>query len=156
TSPRQTCSSCVFRRSATWEACSTHTAWSSALRRFTSRCPTGWFRASRAIWTRRSSPPASPASCAGPGARSRLRAPMTECLFQLRWTGRFGNRMFQYAYGTTYAKLTGLPYMLPSEWEGTRLFRHQDHRVVDDDEIRLALNGADEGPEADGRRMDAV
>jgi hypothetical protein len=81
---------------------------------------------------------------------------MSEFLFQLRWTGRFGNRMFQYAYGATYAKLTGLPYWLPSEWEGTRLFRHQDHRVVDNEEIRLALNSADEGPEANERRMEAV
>jgi len=81
---------------------------------------------------------------------------MSEFLFQLRWSGRFGNRMFQYAYGATYAKVTGLPYILPSEWEGTRLFRHQDHRVVDNDEIRLALNSADEGPEANERRIEAV
>ncbi len=34
---------------------------------------------------------------------------------QLRWRGRFGNRMFQqYAYGATYARLTGLEYWLPS------------------------------------------
>lgn len=81
---------------------------------------------------------------------------MSGFLFQLRWTGRFGNRLFQYAYGATFAKLTGLPYVLPAEWEGTRLFRHQDHRVVDDHDIWLALNSRDEGHEANERRMQAV
>jgi len=81
---------------------------------------------------------------------------MSQFLFQLRWTGRFGNRMFQYAYGATYAKLTGLEYWLPSAWEGTRLFRHQEHRVVDDDEIREALKSPDEGAAANERRMEAV
>src|SRR5262245_66333528 len=81
---------------------------------------------------------------------------MSEFLLQLRWSGRFGNRMFQYAYGATYAKLTGLDYWMPSEWEGTRLFRQQDHRVVDNDEIRLALTSPDEGAAANERRMQAV
>jgi len=35
---------------------------------------------------------------------------MSEFLLQLRWSGRFGNRLFQYAYGATYAKLTGREY----------------------------------------------
>jgi hypothetical protein len=47
--------------------------------------------------------------------------------------------MFQYAYGATYAKLTGLEFWVPSDWEGNRLFRHQSHRVVEDDEIRGSL-----------------
>jgi hypothetical protein len=64
---------------------------------------------------------------------------MSEFLLQLRWNGRFGNRMFQYAYGATYAKLTGLEYWLPSEWEGTRLFKHQNHRIVENEEICLVL-----------------
>jgi hypothetical protein len=81
---------------------------------------------------------------------------MSEFLLQLRWSGRFGNRMFQYAYGATYAKLTGLAYWLPSEWEGTRLFRRQDHRVVEHDEIRLALARPDEGDTANEVRMQTV
>jgi hypothetical protein len=64
---------------------------------------------------------------------------MSEFLLQLRWSGRFGNRMFQYAYGATYRRLTGLEFWVPSEWEGTRLFKHQSHRVVENDEIRSAL-----------------
>jgi hypothetical protein len=81
---------------------------------------------------------------------------MSEFLLQLRWTGRFGNRLFQYAYGATYARLTGLEYWLPAAWEGTRLFRQQNHRVVEDDEIRLALTRSDEGAESNLKRMEAV
>jgi len=81
---------------------------------------------------------------------------MSEFLLQLRWTGRFGNRLFQYAYGATYARLTGLEFQLPSEWEGTRLFLRQTHRVVENEEIRLALRSPEEGAEANQRRMKMV
>ena len=81
---------------------------------------------------------------------------MSEFLLQLRWSGRFGNRLFQYAYGATYAKLTGLEYWMPSEWEGTRLFRQRNHRVVENDEIRLAFTSSDEGAASNERRMQAV
>lgn len=81
---------------------------------------------------------------------------MSAFLLQLRWSGRFGNRLFQYAYGATYAKLTGLDYFLPSEWEGTRLFAHQPHRVVERDDVRLALRDPEEGAAANARRMQAV
>jgi hypothetical protein len=64
--------------------------------------------------------------------------------------------MFQYAYGATYARLTGLEFWLPSEWEGTRLFRHQNHRVVENDEIRLALARPDEGTVANEENMLAI
>ena len=43
---------------------------------------------------------------------------MSEFLLQLRWRGRFGNRLFQYAYGATYARVTGLEFWTPAEWEG--------------------------------------
>lgn len=81
---------------------------------------------------------------------------MSAFLLQLRWTGRFGNRLFQYAYGATYARITGLDYWLPSAWEGTRLFRSQPHRVIEDDDIRRALADPDEGAGADQRRIAAV
>ena len=81
---------------------------------------------------------------------------MSEFLLQLRWRGRFGNRMFQYAYGATYARLTGLEFWIPSEWEGTRLFRHQPHRVVENDDIRLALTRSDDGAASDQQRLQAV
>jgi hypothetical protein len=81
---------------------------------------------------------------------------MSELLLQLRWTGRFGNRMFQYAYGATYARLTGLEFWLPADWEGTRLFRHQIHKVVENDEIRLALMPPDEGVASNQKRIESV
>ncbi|HXJ81386.1 MAG TPA: hypothetical protein VMS64_22245 [Candidatus Methylomirabilis sp.] len=64
---------------------------------------------------------------------------MSHFLLQLVWFGRFGNRMHQYAYGATYARLNNFEFWLPAEWEGTRLFGHQPHRVVENDEIRNAL-----------------
>jgi len=64
--------------------------------------------------------------------------------------------MFQYAYGATYARLTGLEFWLPAEWEGTRLFRQQNHRVVENNEIRLALTRPDEGAMSNQKRMQAV
>jgi hypothetical protein len=81
---------------------------------------------------------------------------MSEFLVQLRWSGRFGNRMCQYAYGATYARLTGLEFWLPAEWEGTRLFKHQPHRVVDNNDIRRALTMSDEGPDSNQLRLQAV
>jgi hypothetical protein len=77
-------------------------------------------------------------------------------LLQLRWTGRFGNRLLQYAYGATFARRTGLAYWLPSEWEGTRLFKPQPHAVVDNDEIRAALSQPEEGAASNVRRMAVV
>jgi len=59
------------------------------------------------------------------------------------WNGRFGNRMHQYAYGATYAKLTGAKFILASDWEGTYLFKNQHHTVAEQDEIRLYLNQSD-------------
>lgn len=56
------------------------------------------------------------------------------------WNGRFGNRMHQYAYATEYARTFGVDCILPSEWEGTRLFKPQPYRIVEDDELRLLLN----------------
>jgi len=81
---------------------------------------------------------------------------MSRFLLQLRWTGRFGNRMFQYAYGATYARLTGLEYWLPSEWEGTRLFGSQIHRVVENVEIRSALLAPEEGAASNQKKMNAT
>ena len=81
---------------------------------------------------------------------------MNEFLLQLRWTGRFGNRLFQYAYGATYARLTGLEFQLPSEWEGTRLFRHQIHRVIENEEIRRALRFPADGAQSNMQKMEVV
>jgi hypothetical protein len=81
---------------------------------------------------------------------------MNEFLLQLRWRGRFGNRMFQYAYGATYARVTGLEFWIPSEWEGTRLFKHQPHRVVENDDIRIALTDSGDSDASDAQRLQTV
>ena len=81
---------------------------------------------------------------------------MSEFLLQLRWNGRFGNRMFQYAYGATYARLTGREYWLPSAWEGTRLFKHQDHRIVENADIRHALAEPDDFYSKNQAKMEIV
>lgn len=42
------------------------------------------------------------------------------------WIGRFGNRMHQYAYGSTYSELNKVDFILPSEWEGSYLFKEKN------------------------------
>lgn len=42
---------------------------------------------------------------------------------QSRWIGRLGTRMFQYALGMTYARRFGVPFYIPSKWEGDILFQ---------------------------------
>jgi hypothetical protein len=56
------------------------------------------------------------------------------------WNGRFGNRMHQYAYGATYSKINSVKFILPSDWEGTKLFKNQIHEVCDNKEARLHIN----------------
>ena len=58
----------------------------------------------------------------------------------VHWNGRFGNRIHQYAYGVTYSKMFNVPFQLPSDWEGTHLFKRQYHTVVEDDTLRLEIN----------------
>lgn len=64
--------------------------------------------------------------------------------------------MFQYAYGATYARLTGRDYWLPSEWEGTRLFKGQEHPVVENEAIRLALAESDDAYTRNQAKMEVV
>jgi len=56
------------------------------------------------------------------------------------WNGRFGNRMHQYAYGATYSKINNVKFILPSDWEGTKLFKNQIHEVCDSKETKLHIN----------------
>jgi len=59
----------------------------------------------------------------------------------LHWIGRFGNRMFQYAFGCSYAKKFGCIFYMPSEWEGTLLFKENKYaKIITDDELRLHIN----------------
>lgn len=58
----------------------------------------------------------------------------------LHWNGRFGNRMFTYAFLRHYAEEFNLSLWLPSSWEGDSLFQNKVHQIIDDDELRLYLN----------------
>ena len=44
-------------------------------------------------------------------------------IYQIHWIGRFGNRMFQYAFGCHQAKKNNCYFQFPSKWEGTFLFK---------------------------------
>ena len=44
-------------------------------------------------------------------------------IMMVHWNGRFGNRFFSYMFGRSYADKFNLDFYLPSEWEGTHLFR---------------------------------
>ena len=43
-------------------------------------------------------------------------------IINTHWYGRFGNRMFTYAFGCCYAKKYNCKYYYLSEWEGNKLF----------------------------------
>jgi len=65
-----------------------------------------------------------------------------DVILLLHWNGRFGNRMHQYAYGVTYARLNACRFWLPSEWEGTHLFETQHHELAPHVELCATLNAA--------------
>ena len=56
-------------------------------------------------------------------------------IYQIHWIGRFGNRMFQYAFGCHYANKYNCYYQLPSKWEGTHLFKPYKYAFPIFDEI---------------------
>jgi|TARA_B100001094_G_scaffold225840_1_gene220146 hypothetical protein len=74
----------------------------------------------------------------------------------IHWNGRFGNRMHQYAYGATYAKLNDMNFEMASDWEGNHIFKNQKHTVVEDDELRLWLNQTSKDLDNLTARLDAL
>jgi len=59
----------------------------------------------------------------------------------LRWIGQIGNRMFQYAFGCSYAKRFNCIFYVPSEWEGTIIFKPNKYcRIITDDILSLEIN----------------
>lgn len=56
------------------------------------------------------------------------------------WIGRFGNRMHQYAYGSTYSHINNVEFILPSEWEGTYLFKKKKYKILDNNKLAFELN----------------
>ena len=59
----------------------------------------------------------------------------------IHWIGRFGNRMFLYAQVNQWAKnYNGIGY-IPSEWEGTKLFKNSKYcKIISDYQWRLETN----------------
>jgi hypothetical protein len=72
------------------------------------------------------------------------------------WEGRFGNRMHSYAYAATYAKKFGFDLVLPSEWEGSKLFKNQPHKIMDDDQLRLEINQGQNSFDTPQYRAEAI
>lgn len=68
-------------------------------------------------------------------------------IVMVHWNGRFGNRMGSYAFGRTYAEKYDLDFYIPSEWEGTVLFKDTHYKLIDDDTLRLKVNQT--GPDMD-------
>ena len=59
----------------------------------------------------------------------------------LHWIGRFGNRLFQYAFGCSYAKKYNCIFYIPSEWEGTIIFKENKYcRIITDEILALEIN----------------
>jgi len=64
----------------------------------------------------------------------------TNMIMMVHWNGRFGNRMFSFAFGRLCAEKFNMRFLIPSEWEGSLLFKHQGCEVIGDDVLRLNLN----------------
>ena len=62
----------------------------------------------------------------------------------LHWYGRFGNRMFLYAFGCALAKYHNVTFYYPSKWEGDELFEPCGFAKAIPDVLRKYLTGTDE------------
>jgi len=61
-------------------------------------------------------------------------------IVMVHWNGRFGNRLGSYAFGRSYAEKYDLDFYIPSEWEGTVLFKDTKYKIIEDDTLRLKVN----------------
>ncbi|MAG24328.1 hypothetical protein CMI47_02005 [Candidatus Pacearchaeota archaeon] len=59
-----------------------------------------------------------------------------EFIFLPYWYGRFGNRIHEYVYLATYARINSVDFYLPCKWEGTRLFKLQPGKIIEDEKIK--------------------
>jgi len=64
---------------------------------------------------------------------------MNNCILLSHWNGRIGNRLHQYAYGTTYAKKNNVRFLLFDRWEGDVLFKNKTHEILTDEPLRNKL-----------------
>ena len=77
-------------------------------------------------------------------------------VIMVHWNGRFGNRVFSYMYGRTLADKFDMDFYLPSEWEGTHLFKDTGYKVIEDDELRMRVNQTHPSMDNINFRMDAI
>ena len=78
-------------------------------------------------------------------------------ILQIHWHGRFGNRMFLYAFCNSLAERNGLTYYMPSEWEGTYLFNQTERvEIIPDAELRLHVNQSQKDMDTKEYRSKAV
>ena len=65
-------------------------------------------------------------------------------IVQMRWFGRFGNRMFQYGFCCHYAIKFNCTYFIPSKWEGDLLFKKLPFiKLIPDQILRKTINKRD-------------
>ena len=57
---------------------------------------------------------------------------MKKSLNHFHWIGRFGNRMFQVAYGKMFEKAHGVEFRTISKWEGDVLFKNCKSKIIPD------------------------
>ena len=60
-------------------------------------------------------------------------------LNHVHWIGRFGNRMFQAAYGKTFEKEFNVDFRVPSKWEGDVLFKNCKSKLILNEKLRQDL-----------------
>jgi hypothetical protein len=62
-------------------------------------------------------------------------------LMMVHWNGRFGNRLSSYSFGKSYADKYNSEFIIPSEWEGTHLFKEDASvSIINDDKLRQSVN----------------
>lgn len=77
-------------------------------------------------------------------------------IVMVHWNGRFGNRVFSYAFGRNYAQKFNMDFCLPSEWEGTRLFADKNYKIIEDNQLRLSVNQTKQPLDSLGYRTKAI
>ena len=60
-------------------------------------------------------------------------------LNHVHWVGRFGNRMFQVAYGKMFEKAFNVDFRVTSEWEGDTLFKNCKSKLILNKKLREEL-----------------
>lgn len=71
--------------------------------------------------------------------KKQLKSKQPKTLNLIHWIGRFGNRMFQVAYGKIYENRFGVEFRTVSKWEGDFLFKNCQSKLIQDEEFRKDL-----------------